>query len=243
MLHRDRRHRRRRQGDAGRAGRRDRGCAGPPRRLVQLPALRRQPVQPRGRRLPERRVRRRSTRCIPSSRRCSTRATASTRARSSSRALAESDLVVCDRYVASNAAHQGAKLSGDARAPAPRLARRGRVRRVRAAAAGSRRPARRAGRRLRASSSGARRHAATRRSRPTSTKPTQTHSSATREVYLELAQQEAGTSSRRRPTTGRRATSTTIAGEVWRAVRAAARDDASPRVAEQSDASGSCRPR
>ena len=30
-------------------------------------------------------------------------------------ALAESDLVVCDRYVASNAAHQGAKLSGEAR--------------------------------------------------------------------------------------------------------------------------------
>jgi dTMP kinase len=30
-------------------------------------------------------------------------------------ALAQSDLVVCDRYVASNAAHQGAKLSGDAR--------------------------------------------------------------------------------------------------------------------------------
>ena len=30
-------------------------------------------------------------------------------------ALAESDLVVCDRYVASNAAHQGAKLSGAAR--------------------------------------------------------------------------------------------------------------------------------
>jgi dTMP kinase len=30
-------------------------------------------------------------------------------------ALAESDLVVCDRYVASNAAHQGAKLEGDAR--------------------------------------------------------------------------------------------------------------------------------
>src|SRR5438552_15172430 len=30
-------------------------------------------------------------------------------------ALAVSDLVVCDRYVASNAAHQGAKLSGDAR--------------------------------------------------------------------------------------------------------------------------------
>ena len=31
-------------------------------------------------------------------------------------ALAESDLVVCDRYVASNAAHQGAKLGGHARA-------------------------------------------------------------------------------------------------------------------------------
>ncbi len=31
-------------------------------------------------------------------------------------ALAEADLVVCDRYVASNAAHQGAKLTGDARA-------------------------------------------------------------------------------------------------------------------------------
>jgi dTMP kinase len=31
-------------------------------------------------------------------------------------ALAESDLVVCDRYVASNAAHQGAKLTGEARA-------------------------------------------------------------------------------------------------------------------------------
>jgi dTMP kinase len=30
-------------------------------------------------------------------------------------ALAESDLVVCDRYVASNAAHQGAKLTGEAR--------------------------------------------------------------------------------------------------------------------------------
>ena len=30
-------------------------------------------------------------------------------------ALAESDLVVCDRYVASNAAHQGAKLTGAAR--------------------------------------------------------------------------------------------------------------------------------
>jgi dTMP kinase len=30
-------------------------------------------------------------------------------------ALDENDLVVCDRYVASNAAHQGAKLSGDAR--------------------------------------------------------------------------------------------------------------------------------
>jgi dTMP kinase len=31
-------------------------------------------------------------------------------------ALADCDLVVCDRYVASNAAHQGAKLTGDARA-------------------------------------------------------------------------------------------------------------------------------
>jgi dTMP kinase len=31
------------------------------------------------------------------------------------RALAENDLVVCDRYVASNMAHQGGKLSGDAR--------------------------------------------------------------------------------------------------------------------------------
>ena len=31
-------------------------------------------------------------------------------------ALERSDLVVCDRYVASNAAHQGAKLSGEARA-------------------------------------------------------------------------------------------------------------------------------
>jgi len=31
-------------------------------------------------------------------------------------ALATADLVVCDRYVASNAAHQGAKLTGDARA-------------------------------------------------------------------------------------------------------------------------------
>jgi dTMP kinase len=31
-------------------------------------------------------------------------------------ALAESDLVVCDRYVGSNAAHQGAKLQGDPRA-------------------------------------------------------------------------------------------------------------------------------
>jgi len=30
-------------------------------------------------------------------------------------ALEECDLVVCDRYVASNAAHQGAKLAGDAR--------------------------------------------------------------------------------------------------------------------------------
>jgi dTMP kinase len=30
-------------------------------------------------------------------------------------ALAESDLVVCDRYVGSNAAHQGAKLEGEAR--------------------------------------------------------------------------------------------------------------------------------
>ena len=30
-------------------------------------------------------------------------------------ALEANDLVVCDRYVASNAAHQGAKLSGDAR--------------------------------------------------------------------------------------------------------------------------------
>lgn len=30
-------------------------------------------------------------------------------------ALSESDLVVCDRYVASNAAHQGAKLTGDER--------------------------------------------------------------------------------------------------------------------------------
>jgi dTMP kinase len=30
-------------------------------------------------------------------------------------ALAEADLVVCDRYVASNAAHQGAKLTGEAR--------------------------------------------------------------------------------------------------------------------------------
>jgi dTMP kinase len=30
-------------------------------------------------------------------------------------ALAESDLVVCDRYVGSNMAHQGGKLSGDAR--------------------------------------------------------------------------------------------------------------------------------
>ena len=30
-------------------------------------------------------------------------------------ALAENDLVVCDRYVGSNAAHQGAKLEGDAR--------------------------------------------------------------------------------------------------------------------------------
>ena len=30
-------------------------------------------------------------------------------------ALAENDLVVCDRYVASNAAHQGAKLAGEAR--------------------------------------------------------------------------------------------------------------------------------
>src|SRR3954451_7476197 len=30
-------------------------------------------------------------------------------------ALGDSDLVVCDRYVASNAAHQGAKLSGAAR--------------------------------------------------------------------------------------------------------------------------------
>jgi dTMP kinase len=30
-------------------------------------------------------------------------------------ALERSDLVVCDRYVASNAAHQGAKLEGDAR--------------------------------------------------------------------------------------------------------------------------------
>jgi dTMP kinase len=30
-------------------------------------------------------------------------------------ALADSDLVVCDRYVASNAAHQGAKLAGEAR--------------------------------------------------------------------------------------------------------------------------------
>lgn len=30
-------------------------------------------------------------------------------------ALADSDLVVCDRYVASNAAHQGAKLTGEAR--------------------------------------------------------------------------------------------------------------------------------
>jgi dTMP kinase len=30
-------------------------------------------------------------------------------------ALAESDLVVCDRYVASNAAHQGAKLTGEPR--------------------------------------------------------------------------------------------------------------------------------
>lgn len=30
-------------------------------------------------------------------------------------ALAECDLVVCDRYVASNAAHQGAKLTGEAR--------------------------------------------------------------------------------------------------------------------------------
>src|SRR5436305_7105794 len=31
-------------------------------------------------------------------------------------AIAERDLVVCDRYVGSNAAHQGAKLEGDARA-------------------------------------------------------------------------------------------------------------------------------
>jgi len=31
------------------------------------------------------------------------------------RALEESDLVVCDRYVGSNMAHQGAKLAGDAR--------------------------------------------------------------------------------------------------------------------------------
>ena len=31
-------------------------------------------------------------------------------------AIAEHDLVVCDRYVGSNAAHQGAKLDGDARA-------------------------------------------------------------------------------------------------------------------------------
>lgn len=31
-------------------------------------------------------------------------------------ALVDCDLVVCDRYVASNAAHQGAKLTGDARA-------------------------------------------------------------------------------------------------------------------------------
>jgi len=31
-------------------------------------------------------------------------------------ALAENDLVVCDRYVASNMAHQGAKLEGEARA-------------------------------------------------------------------------------------------------------------------------------
>ena len=61
-------------------------------------------------------------------------------------ALAENDLVVCDRYVAVEHGAPGREARRRGARAAARMARRGRVRRVRAAASRPRRPPRRAGR-------------------------------------------------------------------------------------------------
>ena len=195
---------------------RRRGHAG---RLVQLPALRRQPVQPCGRRLPERRVRRRRRGASRSSPRCSTRATASTRGRGSSPRSRSTTSSSATATSASNAAHQGAKLE--------------RRRASRACSPGSRRSSTASSRcRARTSSCCSTRRS---RSRASSSAARLRARYTTLEADIHEADAEhcerdarglpraraawtAGTSSRRRATTARRATSTTVAAEVWRAV-------------------------
>jgi dTMP kinase len=101
--------RRLRQGDAGGPPRRARPRGRPERRDAQLPDVRRQPVRGRDRRLSERRVRNPELAAL---------LYAADRFHARQRlvdAIAAHDLVICDRYVASNAAHQGAKLQGDDR--------------------------------------------------------------------------------------------------------------------------------
>ena len=141
-VRRDRGDRRVGEGNPGLVARRGRAPCGQVGRLVQLPALRRQPLQRRGRGLPERRRSARSTRCTPSSRRSST---------------------PCDRFHARPAlvralARTTSRLRpvrrvelSPTRARSSRVRREallewleGGVRRVRAAAAGARRAARRA---------------------------------------------------------------------------------------------------